>query len=55
MTAKKESCKHELFEKLEEDNEEGGTVWARCAECFILFKFSKKEWNESMEQKKVEG
>jgi len=43
-------CKHEILELVEID---GDTVWMRCHKCFILFKYTKEEF-EKMEKIKDE-
>lgn len=40
---KKEECKHEILELVEID---GDTVWMRCAKCYVLFKLTRKEFEE---------
>jgi hypothetical protein len=39
-------CKHETLEVVEEEKD---TVWMRCHKCFVLFKFSRAEF-EKMEE-----
>lgn len=39
----KPDCKHEVLDLIEKDEDE---AWLRCAECFVVFKFTKAEFDK---------
>jgi hypothetical protein len=48
---KEMTCKHDTLELVEKDDEHN-EVWMRCADCFVLFKFTKEEFEKLEEVKK---
>jgi len=43
------NCKHIVLELVEQ---EGNVVWMRCANCFVLFEYTQKEFEQLKEAKK---
>lgn len=46
---KAEKCKHIVLELVEQA---GDVFWMRCAKCFVLFEFTKKEFKQLKEAEK---